>query len=41
MDLRKEMTTMVLSLAVALFLMILFLAAGKADHEIKRQHRHG
>lgn len=40
MALRKEMTTMVLSLAVGLFVLVLLLGAGKADHEIKRQNRH-
>ena len=41
MDSRKEMTTMVVSLSVGVFVLFLFLVAGKADHEIKRQHRHG
>ena len=41
MEVRKEMTTMVLTVTVALFVLVLFLGAGKADHEIKGEHRHG
>ena len=37
---RKEMTAMVVSLGVGVLLVVLFLVAGKADHEIERQHRH-
>lgn len=41
MEVRKEMTTMVLTLTVALFVLVLFLGAGRADHEITGKHRHG